>query len=493
MFYRLAWLALVVPALFAVPALAQLNAADREPATAGTVVLTEEEAVEKPVLLIKSVQTEEPALLIEPVQTEEPALLIESVQTEEPALLFESVQTEEPVPLIESAQTEEPAPLILSAQTEEIAPLIEAAPVDEIAPLTEAAPVQGAAPLALPAPQPMTVAPQDDIFTVRDVSVDAGAETTAIARETAFADGQRTALLRLVARLAVERGQLDVEDMTDEEITGLIRSFQVNSERTTPGRYVANLTFSFEPAAVRGLLRTRLVDFTETVSKPVLVVPVYRSAEGTRLWDAPNPWLDAWLDFFDTERLVPVVVPFGDLADVTDISLDEALAGDLASLRAITTRYDAGDAIVAIAEPQGGALVISLKRFGESTGQDATQFVVPGAESLESMLAAAVEQTTDKIETEWRARTRVQAAERNSLAVLVPVSAPADWFQTQARLARVPTITATRIISLSPTEAVLEFEFIGSEGQLAIALAQQNLALDDELGGRRLRRTDVIR
>ncbi len=340
---------------------------------------------------------------------------------------------------------------------------------------------------------------RDEIFVVRDIYVDATADTTALAREQAFADGRAVAFSQLVSRLAVDSSQLDEDTLTDEDITSLLQAFEVNDERTTTGRYIASLTFAFDPGAVRRLLQSRLVDFTETVSKPVLVIPIFRSAQGTRLWDSPNPWMDAWLDFFDTERLVPVVVPFGDLADVADISIPEALTGDQDSLRKIADRYEAGDAIVALAEPFDGGLSVSLNRYSEAGAPSVETLLVPSADSLDSLLTAGVQQSTETIEAEWRERTRVRTADSNSLAVLVPVDIAADWFQTQARLARVPTITATKIISLSATEAVLEFEFIGSETQLQTALAQQNLALEQNLtqeglvGTPRLRRTDSAR
>ncbi len=340
---------------------------------------------------------------------------------------------------------------------------------------------------------------RDEIFVVRNIFVDATGETTALAREQAFADGRAVAFSQLVSRLAVDSSQLDEDTLTDEDITSLLQAFEVNDERTTSGRYIATLTFAFDPAAVRSLLQSRLVDFTETVSKPVLVIPVFRSAQGTRLWDSPNPWLDAWLDFFDTERLVPVVVPFGDLADVADISIPDALTGDEDSLRKIADRYEAGDAIVALAEPFEGGLSVTLNRYSEQGAPNVETLIVPSADSLGSLLIAGVQQSTETIEAEWRERTRVRTSESNSMAVLVPVVVAADWFQTQARLARVPTITATKIISLSATEAVLEFEFIGSETQLQTALAQQNLALEQSLtaegmvGTPRLRRTDSAR
>ena len=340
---------------------------------------------------------------------------------------------------------------------------------------------------------------RDEIFVVRNIYVDATGDTTALAREQAFADGRAVAFSQLVSRLAVDSSQLDEDTLSDEDITSLLQAFEVNDERTTTGRYIANLTFAFDPAAVRSLLQGRLVDFTETVSKPVLVIPVFRSAQGTRLWDSPNPWMEAWLDFFDTERLVPVVVPFGDLADVADISIPEALTGDPDSLRKIADRYEAGDAIVALAEPFDGGLSVTLNRYSESGAPSVETLLVPSADSLGSLLTSGVQQSTETIEAEWRERTRVRPSDSNILAVLVPVAVAADWFQTQARLARVPTITATKIISLSATEAVLEFEFIGSETQLQTALAQQNLTLEQSLtqeglvGTPRLRRTDSAR
>ena len=334
---------------------------------------------------------------------------------------------------------------------------------------------------------------RDEIFVVRNIYVDATADTVTAAREQAFADGRTVAFSQLISRMAVDSTQLDEDSLTDEDITSLLQAFEVNDERTTSGRYIANLTFAFDPAAVRRLLQSRLVDFTETVSKPVLVIPVFRSAQGTRLWDSPNPWMEAWQNFFDTERLVPVVVPFSDLADVADISIPEALTGDTASLRAIAGRYGAGDAIIAMAEPYEGGLSVILHRYAEQGGDAVETLFVPGAESLEAMLTAGVQQSTETIEAEWRARTRVRSSETNSLAVLVPVRVAADWFQTQSRLARVPTITATKILSLSSTEAVLEFEFIGSQSQLETALAQQNLMLDGDIGTPRLRRTDSAR
>lgn len=326
------------------------------------------------------------------------------------------------------------------------------------------------------------------VFTVSDVAVDVTGATASEARERAFAEGQRLALGRLLDRLGVDPSQLDPAGLSDAETARLIQGFQVDEESTSGGRYVATLTYDFRPEEVRRLLIGRAIGFAETASKPVVVVPVYRSDAGPRLWDSPNPWLEAWLDVSGDERLVPVIVPFGDLADVRDVSVEEALSGDRAALGAIAERYGAGGALVAVAEPRGDALAVTLNRYDAESGDAATALTVEPAADPSAQWAAAVAGSVAALEETWRARTRIQSGERSTLALLVPLNGSGDrWFAIQSRLRRVPTLVAARVVSLSPQEAVVELDYVGSEQQFHLALAQQDLAIDQGFHAPQLR------
>ena len=69
-----------------------------------------------------------------------------------------------------------------------------------------------------------------------------------------------------------------------------------------------------------------------------MILPVYRTGEGARLWPENNPWWQAWAKHLDSERLLRLVLPLGDLQDMATVTPDRAMAGDTErrSLRSVS-------------------------------------------------------------------------------------------------------------------------------------------------------------
>ncbi|MEQ8967068.1 MAG: DUF2066 domain-containing protein [Azospirillaceae bacterium] len=332
-----------------------------------------------------------------------------------------------------------------------------------------------------PAPAPA----RNDAYSVSDIQVDVSAGSTEAAREQAFAEGQRRAFAGLLDRLSVSRTELDPASVSDAEIGRMVRGFTVDEERTSPGRYAASLTYTFQPDAVRQVLRQRAVTYSDIDSRPVLVLPVLREGGADRLWDSPNPWLEAWLDT-EGGGTISTVVPFGDLADVRDVPVEAALEGDREAFARIQERYGAGDTLVTVARPEGGQLTVSMQRYGAGGGGTTNVLSVQGTGP--EAYADAVRRVTGQLEADWRQVATVQSGTRNSVTVLVPFGDAATWFQTRLRLSRVPTIETMRVISLSRADAVVALDYLGTEDQLRNALTQQNLRLDPGTYGPELRR-----
>jgi len=104
----------------------------------------------------------------------------------------------------------------------------------------------------LPATAPAQVG--SEAYTVRGVEVDVTAGSAAEARDRAFQEGQRLALERLVEQLVGPGSGINVAGLPPAEIDRMVQSFQVQEERTSPGRYRATLTYVFRPDAVRALV-----------------------------------------------------------------------------------------------------------------------------------------------------------------------------------------------------------------------------------------------
>lgn len=380
---------------------------------------------------------------------------------------------------------------------------VTAPPADTIAPANETDPAPGTAvdPATEPAAENMVV----DGFTVTGVQVSAEAGTTGQARTQAFAEGQRLALQRLAESLG---GEVDFAALSEQQIARLIQGFQVEQERVSPGRYEASLAFTFRPDEVRAVVRDQVASAGTAPARPnapttarspegaVLVVPIWQTAETSRLWDAPNPWHDAWLNRANAGDAVPIVVPFGDLADVADLPTDQAIDGNRSALQTIAERYGASQAVVATLAEQGGGYRMTLDWY--PPGEPASEEVVPvAALGGASTLPQAVEEAALRIQRGPLPVTQ-STVQRPNLAsgptgggdalYIVPVADLADWVDIRERLNRIPAIVTTTVVSLQPGEAVVEIQTVGADSALRDQLAQQQLGLELGTEGMEIRR-----
>jgi hypothetical protein len=342
--------------------------------------------------------------------------------------------------------------------------------------------------LTLAAGPPATAQTGDegDAYTVSGIQVDVTAETTSAARDQAFVEGRRLAVAELLDRLGagVAPGEL-----SSAELDRMIQGFQVDEEQLAPGRYIASLTYVFVPSEVRSIVQQDAPDVRSRPEGPIVLLPVYRSGSAARLWDAPNPWHGAWLNYEGGDTDIPVIVPFGDVADVVDIDAERALAGDRAALSAIARRYGAGGTLVAVAEPTNQGLSVRLLPYGADAAGPPAQLTIPdGAEP--GLYPAAVERVAERIALSWFTGPGAPTTgPQNRLAVLVPLASSADWFRTRSRLSRVMPVTDTTVVSLSAQEAVIELVYRGSEAQLREALSRAGLSLRQGAEAMELRAT----
>lgn len=189
-----------------------------------------------------------------------------------------------------------------------------------------------------------------DVFTVRDVVVDITAGNAAAARDEAIPEAQRKAFRTLYERLTLPRDAHRLPTLGPAEIEPLVEAFEVQEERTSAVRYVGTYTVRFRPSAVRTLMIGAGIPYAEVQAKPVLVLAVDHTLGDPILWQQETAWRRAWADLALPDGLLPIVIPYGELQDVTDIGVAEALAGDVTALRRIADRYGAG----AVAVVQAG-------------------------------------------------------------------------------------------------------------------------------------------
>ncbi len=341
--------------------------------------------------------------------------------------------------------------------------------------------------LALPVP---ARAQGMDVFEVRDVAVDVTAETAAQAREQAHAEGEAGAFRTLLERLTLRIEHEGLPKLKPDEIASYIKDFSVAEEKTSSVRYLAQMNFRFKHEEVRALLNDFGFSFAETVSKPVLVLPVFQNVGALILWDDPNPWRDAWAARPKRDGLVPTLLPLGDLADIAAIGAEQAMDGDLQRLAAIAGRYGASDTLVIFgvlrvdAAKAKHVLDVYFTRYGRQLKEqtEVVGFPQEKDEPIPKLLARAAEELTSIVEDNWKRDNLLQFERAGVIPVVLPISGLKDWLRVRTRLGGVAVVRRAEMVLLSRDRVRLNLHFIGETNQLALALEQADLTLVQEGG-----------
>ena len=325
-----------------------------------------------------------------------------------------------------------------------------------------------------------------DVYTVTGVSVDITADTAAAARGQAIEEGHQLALNRLLQRLVLRDHLNRIPVLTRADIDPLVLSFGIDSERRSSVRYIGDLRFQFGLAEVRTFLQNLNVGFAETRSKSVLLLPVYSVAGATLLWDDPNPWLNAWNRVPLSDGLVPIRLPAADLADIRDITAEQAASGNGRQLALISKRYGANKVLVAHAsqnlDPATGATMINVAtRYFGVAGWESTviqSFALGEGEPPETLLVRAAQEVSRQIEEHWKRENLLRFDRSSELIADLAIEDLREWVEIRQRLRQIAFLRNTQLVSVSRRQMSVRLSFFGDAQQLRVALDQRDLVLE---------------
>jgi hypothetical protein len=313
-------------------------------------------------------------------------------------------------------------------------------------------------------------------FMASGVAVDVTAGSASEARDRALAQGQLLGFATMLRTLTdpADHGRLPRADPAT--VANMITGFEIEEEKASAVRYIATLTYRFDASSVRTMLQNLGIPFAEGRGRPMLVLPVLNAGGAALLWEEPNPWRDAWLRRARASGLVPLVLPIGDLVDISKVSAEQAMAGDAGALADLAARYQAADVLVVIAtaDAVAGTVDASAFRYGVGGGVAVARASVAGAENP---FADAAAQITARLEADWKSQNMVRADLSGQIGVIVPVQSLSDWTLLRRRLGAVGSIRQARLVRLQRGQAQIDLDFVGTIDQLQRTLAQQGLDL----------------
>lgn len=383
----------------------------------------------------------------------------------------------------------------------------------------------------------------DAVFVVPRVAVQASGDSATAAKNAAQMQGRRRAMDILLRRVTVEddwaylprlaagqpasapaiAGGKTPVALSDRTLETLESGFEVYGEKGSSTSYRALITYRFKPDAIRRLLRSSSIPYSETQTLPALVLPVLETAQGLYLWEGNNPWMSAWKSRPFINELTPMTTPLGDLEDSRNMSARQALALDGAAMAAMAKDYGVVQVIVAHArlDKSGGADRLSVRLLNayrdtaaatvKPAGEDdggieniALQAAPPeqaaakvgdvlasgvyseGAGQFGSLASRAIESTIAKYAASWKAKTLIDHSKESIVEATAFFQSVEDWARIRAGLNATPLVGSIQVFALSPKGAELRLKIFGDASRLTVALDAYGVVFWSEDGERYL-------
>ena len=319
---------------------------------------------------------------------------------------------------------------------------------------------------------PTASAQSVDLWTVPNVPVDGTGVSPSAAKDTALATGRQRAWTEIYRRLTPSSEWRTQQPIANETLEPLVKSFDIANEKHSSTRYLATVTFVFNAAGVRDTLRKTGVQYSESTSKPVLVIALTGAA-----WQPESPWGHAWANQALRGRLVPVIVPVGDAADVATIAT-VSTAADWGVVRTLADRYGASSVLVAAQTKTATGFQLTyanIKPDGRAPKSQA--FPRQGTEDDLTLSMRASNAISDGLQEEWKRTTSVDYGNQTTVAVVVPFRNLADWVSIRHSLEATRVIQRIGIDEFDMSVAHIHLDYVGKLDQLQTSLAQTNIFL----------------
>jgi hypothetical protein len=308
----------------------------------------------------------------------------------------------------------------------------------------------------------------DGPYTVSDVHVDAVGASPAEALNAAMAQGRPKAWQILYRRLTRQQDWARQPPLDAAALIRILRDSSISNERRSTTRYVADVTYTFNPDAVNRLLQGTGIAFTQGAAKRILVVPMSPTFQ-------PGPWAQA----LNAPGLKNSVVPFavaevGDVATLGSLNFDTAAWNDVA---AAARRIGASEAALIQVVNGSGKLTVNIRRIGLGEAPVKSNVDVPLLQTALATYPSAASAAIGVIEDMWKTRTAIDFSQRGRLLVNVRMASLTQWGAIQTALAGADDVTGVTVNAMDIGYAQISISYTGSSNQLRDTLNGAGLAL----------------
>jgi hypothetical protein len=316
-------------------------------------------------------------------------------------------------------------------------------------------------------------AQENSLFTVTNLHVDASGASSTEALNAAIAQGRARAFQVIYRRLTRQADWARQPALDGAALLRLSRGYNIANERRSTTRYVADVTYMFNPEAVARLLRSSGIAFSQTQARRILLIPM-----------SPRVSHGPWAAALASPALQGSQVPFTllgaeDDAGLAGLNFDTASWSDVA---AVAAKNKVTEVALAQALYANGKMTVNIRRLGATEQPAKTSTDVPMTGTVGTTYPVAAQAAMRAIEDLWKTRTVIDFSQRGRLTVDVRVANLAQWGEIQTALAGTSNVTSATVTAMTTGYARMNLTYQGGLEQLREALGGAGLSLNNRGG-----------
>ncbi|MCE3232702.1 MAG: hypothetical protein K0R98_959 [Rickettsiaceae bacterium] len=324
------------------------------------------------------------------------------------------------------------------------------------------------------------------LFTINNIEVSSDGDSAKQAKDNAITSAYNQAYKQLLGRIITSTPEDKWPSPNQEELSELVRGFDIVKEKVTQKHYKATLNVTFRKELIEKLLQVNKIEYVSTVSDPVIILPLF-SADGTdMLWEESNPWAISWKKALASGGYTKFIVP---QSHITVEQLSSSEQSDKDALSTLMDQYSSKKLLLAKASKTENngliELVVTLTYLNSEIPETSNLSfkAETSTDTLESLMQKAATQIISDADAKWKQAQTISQSSGSQINVNIPISSLDEWNNIRKSISGLGFIKSMRSKYITVGYVSVDFNFEGNYQDLATNFQNHGFTLEQKDNG----------
>lgn len=324
------------------------------------------------------------------------------------------------------------------------------------------------------------------IFAVNNIHLDEKGETGTIARKKAIEKASKDAFALIIRRMLVP-GQDQSQTLTALNASEFVDFIYITDENALAQRYIATIDICFNGPRMRAAFSQRGLIWSELLSPPVLLLPIWETPSGLRIWAHDVLWLDSWRQSeAETDSLLRFTILEPKLAIERQLSPEKLFAKDADYLKQAARSAGAQQLVwlyAGIDYSQASSILKMEAEFYDSDGGFLApiierQIIIDQQTELSLVFERFRKDTITAMAASWKNANLYVVDQQEALYIEVLPDSFKNWYEIQGIFKRLPIVTSLSVVHLQAGRGGVELTLSGSIDALKLAIRAEGYHIE---------------